>query len=46
MDLTQFGMDKFEAGAESSGGEKVKPGRYNLTYSGSDVIEVIMDGKH
>jgi len=39
MDLTQFGMDKFEAGAENSGGEKVKPGRYNLTYSGSDVIE-------
>ena len=39
MDLTQFGMDKFEAGAENSGGEKVQPGRYNLTYSGSDVVE-------
>ena len=31
MDLTEFGMDKFEAGAESSGGEtRVKPGRYDL----------------
>jgi len=41
MDLTQFGMDKFEAGAESSGGEqaRVKPGRYNLKYSGSDMVE-------
>ncbi len=40
MDLTEFGMDKFEAGAESSGGEtRVKPGRYDLKYAGSDMIE-------
>ena len=30
MDLTEFGLDKLEAGETSGGGEKVKPGRYNL----------------
>jgi len=40
MDLTEFGMDKFEVGAESSGGEtRIKPGRYELKYAGSDMIE-------
>ena len=27
MDLTQFGMDKFEAGAENSGGDAVQQSR-------------------
>ncbi|BAQ90373.1 hypothetical protein [uncultured Mediterranean phage uvMED] len=37
MKLAEFGMDKFEAGAESSGGgARVKPGRYDLQYSHSE----------
>lgn len=39
MDLTEFGMDKFETRDNGSSGEKVKPGRYNLSYTGSDIIE-------
>ena len=37
MDITEFNI---EAGVDgSSGGEKIKPGRYNLEYKGSDMIE-------
>jgi len=37
MDLTEFNI---EAGVDSSsGGERIKPGRYNLEYKGSDMIE-------
>ena len=39
MDLTEFGLDKLEAGETSGGGEKVKPGRYNFEYAGSEMIE-------
>ena len=37
MDLTEFNI---EAGVDSSsGGERIKPGRYNLEYKGSDMSE-------
>ena len=37
MDITEFNI---EAGVDgSSGGERIKPGRYNLEYKGSDMIE-------
>jgi len=37
MDITEFNI---EAGVDgSSGGEKIKPGRHNLEYKGSDMIE-------
>ncbi len=37
MDITEFNID---VGVDSSsGGEKIKPGRYNLEYKGSDMIE-------
>ena len=36
MDITEFNI---EAGAGSSGGEKIKPGRYNLEYKGADMVE-------
>ena len=36
MDITEFNI---EAGADSSGVEKIKPGRYNLEYKGADMVE-------
>ena len=39
MDLTEFGLDKIEAGESSGGGDRVKPGRYNFEYAGSEMIE-------
>jgi hypothetical protein len=39
MDLTEFGLDKIEAGESSGGGERVKPGRYNFEYAGSDELQ-------
>ena len=39
MDLTEFGLDKIEAGEGSGGGDRVKPGRYNFEYAGSEMIE-------
>lgn len=41
MDLTEFGLDKIEAGESSGGGDRVKPGRYNFEYAGSEMIEGI-----
>jgi len=37
MDLTEFNIE--DGVDSSSGGEKIKPGRYNLEYKGSDMIE-------
>jgi hypothetical protein len=39
MDLTEFGLDKIEAGESSGGGERVKPGRYNFEYAGSEELQ-------
>ena len=39
MDLTEFGLDKIEVGGNSGGGDRVKPGRYNFEYAGSEMIE-------
>ena len=39
MDLTEFGLDKIEVGESSGGGDRVKPGRYNFEYAGSEMIE-------
>ena len=37
MDITEFNID-VEADS-SGGGEKIKPGRYNLEYKGADTVE-------
>ena len=39
MDLTEFGLDKIEAGESSGGGDRVKPGRYNFEYAGSEELQ-------
>ena len=39
MDLTEFGLDNIEAAGSSGGGERVKPGRYNLEYAGSEELQ-------
>lgn len=39
MDLTEFGLDKIEVGENSGGGDRIKPGRYNFEYAGSEMIE-------
>ena len=39
MDLTEFGLDNLEAAGSSGGAERVKPGRYNFEYAGSEEIQ-------
>lgn len=39
MDLTEFGLDENVAAGNSGGGDRVKPGRYNFEYAGSEMIE-------
>lgn len=39
MDLTEFGLDKIEAGESSGGADRVKPGRYNFEYAGSEELQ-------
>ena len=39
MDLTEFGLDKIEVGENSGGGDRVKPGRYNFEYAGSEKLQ-------
>ena len=39
MDLTEFGLDKNLAAGNSGGGERIKPGRYNFEYAGSEELQ-------